>query len=100
MNITSIPDTTPAIDQAEAVRNMVDFLARTSHVLARGGFDEVLTSFQVECIDLTLWSLVMALSTRPDVALPAAESLWKLLKDRDYPAVYDYCLNINLWWGV
>ena len=100
MNVTSIPDTTPVTDQDEAVRNMVDFLSRTSHALALGGFSDVLTPFQAECLDLTLWSLVMALSTRPGEALPEAEKLAALLKDQNYPAVYDYCLNINLWWGV
>lgn len=96
MNVTSIADTT----QDEAVRNMVDFLSRTSHALALGGFSDVLTPFQAECLDLTLWSLVMALSTRPGEALPEAEKLAALLTDKDYPAVYQFCLNINLWWGV
>lgn len=99
MNDTSIPDSQPETSQSISVCNMVDFLSRTGHVLALGAFDEVLTPFQVECLDLTIWALVMALSTRPAEALPVAEGLLQLLQSRDYPAVYEYCLNINLWWG-
>lgn len=90
----------PSISQQSAVTEMVDFLSRTSHALALGAFNEVMTPFQVECLDITILSLVMALGGRPDVALPVAETLWQKLQSGDYAAVYTFCLNNNLWWGV
>lgn len=100
MNDTSIPASQPEANQSITVCNMVDFLSRTSHAIALGGFNEVMTPFEAECLDLTIWSLTMALSTRPAEALPVAEKLWALLQSRDYAAVYEYSLNMDLWWGA